>query len=195
MESAVGGAYYHLLKYLLSLLKHPEYGDFIYNSKVLCCIHFTDRHESILNIRNSIYCCSKWSHFDSPDLSVCMVKLWLFWCPYGMYISDNVKNWYVVYKYVVYFLCYCSVWLNLFEISWLFNRKFVNESIWLLMKIHVHMQEVKCSNLWHRLLHELIGICARCILPNPTQIIPYFIMEESRQNELLWEHQCCRCEI
>jgi hypothetical protein len=80
------------------------YDDFIYKSEVLHCIHYTDMYKSFLNIINSTDCCSKWSFFNSRDLSVCMVKPWEFGYPYGMYGSDNVKNWYVVYEDGVYLL-------------------------------------------------------------------------------------------
>jgi hypothetical protein len=104
MESAVGGVCVCVCVYIYIYIYIYIYGDFIYNIKVLCCIHFTDRYESFLNIRNSTDCHSKWSHCDSPDLSVCMVKLLVFWYLYGMYVSDHLKNWYMVYEDGVYFL-------------------------------------------------------------------------------------------
>jgi hypothetical protein len=71
MESAVCGVCVYLYIYIYIYI----YGDFMYNSKVLHRIHFTDRHESFLHIRNLTDCYSKSSHFHSPHLSVCMVKL------------------------------------------------------------------------------------------------------------------------
>jgi len=136
-------------------------GDIIYNSKVLCRIHFTDRHESFLHIRNSTDCYSKWSHFDSPDLSVCMVKLWVFWCLYSIYVSDNLKNWCMVYEDAVLFLL---LMLRMSEFVWNFLGYLKGS---LLIKIYVRVQEVESSNLWHRLLHEFIGISARWIHPAP----------------------------
>jgi hypothetical protein len=114
-----------------------------------------------------------------------MVDCSKFWCLHNMHSSKNMRGWQLVYEPDSYSLCWYCV-----QQSWFENvLGYLQWSS--LMRIYIHMEELRISNLLNWLLHEFLGLTPAInlkiffckvniflLLDKLLQkIIPYFIME------------------